>query len=94
MVVVGVGQSIVECDDFYCALAKNTGMNKLIIPILFIQAYLFWFQVERTFRWSMLGVFSRLLLTQLSMAQIQFIKRCFVLVKKQLNEIHRSNIRI
>lgn len=26
LVIVGVGESIVECDDFYCALAQNTGM--------------------------------------------------------------------
>ncbi|CAF5020134.1 unnamed protein product, partial [Rotaria sp. Silwood1] len=25
LVVVGVGESIIECDDFYCALAKITG---------------------------------------------------------------------
>jgi hypothetical protein len=25
LVIVGVGESIIECDDFYCALAENTG---------------------------------------------------------------------
>jgi hypothetical protein len=74
LAVVGVGQSIVECDDFYCALAKNTGMNKLIIPILFIQAYLFWSQVEHTFRWSMLKVFFRMLLNWLLIKKSNFIE--------------------
>jgi len=50
LVVVGVGEGINASIDFYCALAQNTGMNKLIIPILFIQDCLFWSQVEHTFR--------------------------------------------
>ncbi|UJR31531.1 hypothetical protein I4U23_019020 [Adineta vaga] len=25
LIVVGVGESIIQCDDFYCALAQNTG---------------------------------------------------------------------
>ncbi|CAF5127512.1 unnamed protein product, partial [Rotaria sp. Silwood1] len=25
LVVVGVEESVIECDDFYCALAKKTG---------------------------------------------------------------------
>jgi hypothetical protein len=28
LVAVGVGESIVECDDFYCALACNTGKRR------------------------------------------------------------------
>jgi Mg-chelatase subunit ChlD len=33
LVVVGVEESVVVCDDFYCALAKNTGMNKFSIIV-------------------------------------------------------------
>jgi hypothetical protein len=36
LAVVGVETSIRECDDFYCALALNTGKNKVFLP-LFIQ---------------------------------------------------------
>ena len=35
LVVVGVGESIVECDDFYCALAENTGKNRIFIIIIY-----------------------------------------------------------
>jgi Mg-chelatase subunit ChlD len=30
LAVVGVEPSIAECDDFYCALARKTGIQKLI----------------------------------------------------------------
>ena len=33
LVVVGVGESIAECDDFYCALAKNTGKSRFDIIV-------------------------------------------------------------
>jgi hypothetical protein len=31
LVVVGVGKSVVVCDDFYCALAQKTGMEKFSV---------------------------------------------------------------
>ncbi len=36
LIVVGVGEGIVECDDFYCALAKNTGKSRFDIIIFYI----------------------------------------------------------
>lgn len=41
LIVVGVGQGIVECDDFYCALAENTGMKKFIMYAILISDCLF-----------------------------------------------------
>ena len=33
LIVVGVGGSIAQCDDFYCALAHNTGMYWKIFSV-------------------------------------------------------------
>ncbi|CAF3760283.1 unnamed protein product [Rotaria sp. Silwood1] len=50
LVVVGVSESINECDDFYCALAQNTGGQ--YIPLVnaerIIQNIIYWMMNEET----------------------------------------------
>ncbi len=52
LVVVGFGESIFECYDFYCALARNTGVNKFFELYLY-KFFFFQFKVANTFLWSM-----------------------------------------
>jgi len=59
LIVVGVGESVIVCDDFYCALAKNTGKNRF--SSIIIHTIFFCFQEANTYQWLILNAYFSML---------------------------------